>query len=433
MSRDGARTSRDEGAVLVLVLAFLAGVGVVTLALLSQTGVAVRNTTVVADFGKKVYSADSALDVALEAVQTDMTLCPEVSASPAVLSPGVTVDGDVDPVVVTCRTTAGSAGGYRGYSIVTTDASSSSSLATQSGGDKAVTGPVFVAGGADLKKRVVVTGGSYVQATTPCPAAGSEVQVSPPHALLCGPRPTPTLDVVAPAVPSTVDPLPDTTTVPGCSIFSPGRYTAKPVLNANRNYFKSGVYYFDFAGAWNIDKTSVVGGTAGSATTELDAPCLLESSPDGDGVVWVFRGTSALTVSNAARVELFARRPPTPDGTSGLSVVVEGPRTGSSIDQLNGNPQVVFHGLVYSPQASIGTNAVGSVSFYMLNGVVASRLLLQSVGNGLLVGTEGGGSTRNIVLEATASKGTDARTVVARVVGTVEPDGTLSVLSRWSR
>jgi hypothetical protein len=423
----------DEGAVLVLVLAFLAAVGVVTLALLSQSGVGVKSTVIVADFGKKVYSADSALDVALEAVQNDTTLCPDISATPASITTSLKVDTGIDDVKVTCKTTAGSAGGYKGYSIITTDGTSATSLATQSGPSKMITGPVFVAGGTDLKRALVISGGNYTQARTPCTDAGS-VQVTAPYSLICNSsRPTPTLDAIAPAVPGVVNPAPDTTTKPGCSIFSPGRYTTKPALDPNRNYFKSGVYYFDFAGVWDINKTSVVGGTAGSETTNLDAPCLQETTPNGDGVTWVFRGSSALTVSNQSHVELFSRHPVSPDGTPDVSVFVQGTRVGSSIDQTNGNPQVVFHGLVYSPDASVGTNATGGVSFYMLNGVVASRLLLQSTSDGLLVSTSGGATARNIVLEATASKGTDARDVVARVVGSVQPDGTLKVLSRWSR
>lgn len=418
---------------LVLVLAFLAVFGVVTLALLSQTDVAVRSTSAVEDLGDKVYSADSALDVALEALQNDATLCPEASATAVEITDSLVVDDGVDPVSVTCRTTAGSAGGYRGYSVLTTDGSSPTSLATQSGPAKTITGNVFVAGGVDLKRQVEVVGGNFVQAGSPCAAPGTEVDVNPPYALLCGPRPTPVLDAVPPAVPSALNPAPDTTSVPGCHVFSPGRYTSKPALHPDRNYFRSGVYYFDFAGAWNIDKTSVVGGTAEGETTYLDAPCLNEASPDGAGVTWVLRGTAALTIDNGATVELYSRRPTAPDGTPQLSVVVEGTRSGPALDQLTGNPRAVFHGLVYSPQASVGTNATGGVSFYMLNGVVASRLLLQSTGDGLLVGSSQGASVRTVVLEATASKGADGRTVVARAVGTVAPDGSLTVQSRYTR
>ena len=432
MTGRGTQRKNDEGAVLILVLAFLSAVGVVVLALLTQVEVGVKSTSVISDFGKKVYSADSGLDVALEAIQTDATLCPETSTTHSVITSGLVVDAGIDPVTVTCKTTSGSAGGFGGYSVVTTDATSATSLATQSSGSKKVRGSVFVAGRSDLNKLVEVSNGNFVQATAPCPAAGTEVVVATPYRLICQPRPTPTASVVAPAVPAAVNPAPDTTTVPGCSIFSPGRYTNKPVLSTNRNYFRSGVYYFDFAGPWNIDKTSVVGGTAGSETTNLDAPCLPEGSPNGDGVTWVFRGTATLTVSNSARVELFSRRPLTPDGTPKVSILVQGTRVGASIDQVTGDAKVVLHGLLHSPQASIITNAVGTVSFYALNGVVASTLLLQSVGEGLLVNTSEGSTTRTFVLEATAVKGSE-RHVVARAVGSVQPAGTLLVQSRWSR
>lgn len=428
----GSRQDDDEGAVLILVLAFLGTVGIVILALLTQVGVGVKSTSVISDFGKKTYSADSGLDVALEAIQTDATLCPETSTIASGITSGLVVDAGIDPVTVTCKTTSGSAGGFGGYSVVTTDATSATSLATQNSGSKKVRGSVFVAGRSNLMKLVEVDNGNFIQATAPCPTAGTGVAVAAPYRLICEPRPTPTASVVAPAAPAAVNPAPNTTTVPGCSIFSPGRYTNKPVLSTSRNYFRSGVYSFEFAGPWNIDATSVVGGTAGSETTNLDAPCLLEGSPNGDGVTWVFRGTATLTVSNSARVELFSRRPLTPDGTPKVSIFVQGTRVGASIAQVTGTEKLVFHGLVYSPQAGVVTNAVGTVSFYALNGVVASTLLLQSIGDGLLVNTSEGLTTRTFVLEATAVRGGE-RNVVARAVGSVQPDGTLLVQSRWSR
>jgi uncharacterized membrane protein (UPF0136 family) len=285
---------------------------------------------------------------------------------------------------------------------------------------------VFVGGGVDLKRPINLTHGTFVQTGTPC--AGAAVTSSTPP--LCDATATaPVLDAAAPAVPGDA---PAPTTVAGCKIFSPGKYTTAPILDPDRNYFKSGVYYFDFAGVWDINKTSVVAGTVNGETTYLDAPCYNEATPDGQGAEWVFRNSAALTISNSARVEVHARRPASPDGTPGISVFVLGTRAGAALDQLNGNPQAVFHGTVYSPNADIGTNATGGVSFYMLNGVVANRLLLQSTGNGLLLSTEGGTSARNVLLTATASRGSDGRTVVAHAVVTVEPDNSLQVLSRWS-
>ncbi len=101
-------------------------------------------------------------------MQNDSTLCPEESATPAVITTGLVVDGKY-PVTVTCKTTAGSAGGVGGYSIITTDGASGTSLATQSSGSKKVRGSAFVAGGSDLKKAVEITGGNYVRRDTmPC-------------------------------------------------------------------------------------------------------------------------------------------------------------------------------------------------------------------------------------------------------------------------
>ena len=421
----------DDGAVLVLVLAFVACFGLVVVALLGQGGSSLATSAAVSGLAKKVYAADSGIDFALEAVQTDSTLCPGAAGAETTITSSLTVDADVDPVRVTCRATSGNAGGWRGYAVITTS-TAADSLSTQSGGPvKEIGGSVFVNGGTALQRPVLVSNGNYVQPNGSCPPTTDlSVAPSPPYTRRCGSGTLPTLDAVAPTAAAGHLPA-DTTTVPGCTIFSPGTYATAPSLaGVDRAYFKSGVYAIQ-GGEFRFDKISAVGGTAGPEVPELDAPCLAESAPDGDGVTFVLTGDARLTFTNQARVELHGRRPLTDNGTPGISVFVDGTRSAPSLEQLTGNPQVVIHGTVYSPQADIGTNATGGVSFYMLSGIVASRLALQSTGDGLRVATTAGQSTRTLVLTSTATKA-GSRDVVARAVVDLAPDRSLTLKSRRS-
>ncbi|MCU1671980.1 MAG: hypothetical protein JWN77_93 [Frankiales bacterium] len=419
----------DDGVILVITLAFLAFFGLVAVALLAQGGAGLRSTGAVGELGKKLYSADGAVDLGIEAVQADQTLCPDLAAGERTISPSVVVDGDANPVALTCRTLDnGSSGGWQGYGIVTTS-SATDSLQTQSGADKTVTAPIFNAGGISGVKDVLVSGANYFQAGTTCTGSAS-ASPSPPYGVLCG-RPAPLLNATLPAVPPATNPAPDTLTRPGCTIFSPGVYTSPPVLGDN-NYFKSGVYYFNDVGTWNIAKQSVVGGTSGGEASELALPCYNELAPNGSGVEFVLRGNSTMSVSNQATVELFSRRPNSADGSPGISLYVEGSRTAAALTQTNGNARFVIHGTLYSPDAEVLTNATGSVSFWVLNGIVAKKFRLQSTGDALKITTTATPSGRRVLITATATGSAGARSVMANAVVDIAGDAahTISLVSR---
>jgi hypothetical protein len=429
MKRTDARS--DEGAILLLVLGFLAFFGIVAVALLAQSGSSLKSGNAVQTFGKKVYSADSGIDFGIEALRTDATLCPDDKAPETTITTSLVVDNQVAPVTVKCRTsTAGSSGGWRGFGIITTS-TDADSLQLKSGPDKTISGAVFVNGGITGAKDLKVENANYYQSSTrPCSGKATATP-APPYGKICSAS-LPVLDATPPAPAGPTNPAPDTTTRPGCTIFRPGTYTTQPALG-NNNYFKSGVYYFNDVGAWTIEKATVVGGTRGGETSELTLPCYDEPTPNGDGVEFVLQGTSRMIVGNKGKVELFSRRPTAPDGTPGTSLFVVGsPPGGSALDQTNGNPQAVFHGAVYAKDAEVGTNAVGGVSFWMLNGVVASKLLLQSSGDGLKVSTEGGASSRTVVLTSEVPVGSGERLVKATAVLSIATDRTVTVLSRRS-
>lgn len=422
----------DDGVILLITLGFLAFFGLVAVALLGQGGAGIKSSSAVSGLGKKVYSADGAIEVGIEALRTDATLCPDLASGQMPIATAVTVDADTPPVTLICRTTnAGTAGGFHGYGVVTTS-SASDSLQTQSGSGKTVSAPVYNSGGVSGSKSVDVIGANYYQASATCTASATATP-SPPYRKICGAT-APALDAVLPAAPAAINPPPDTTAKPGCTVFSPGVYTTAPALGDN-NYFKSGVYYFSYAGDWNIHKTSLVGGTSGGATSELLLPCYNELSINGSGVEFVMLGSSTISLSNSAKVELYARQPAVTDGTAGISLFVSGSRSGPVLTQSNGNPQIVVHGLVYSPDAEVFTNATGSVSFWLLNGIVAKKFLLQSTGDALKVATSGTASGRRVLMTATAPGAAGERVVTATAVLDIASDAvhTITVVARRSQ
>ena len=237
------------------------------------------------------------------------------------------------------------------------------------------------------------------------------------------------------------------TTSGACTIFYPGLYTSPPAwagtsaspgsLGSGTNYFASGVYYFNFAGAFNIDK--VVYGGEKATFEDLQYPskpsCASDataksaaggSAPEvsGTGVEFVFGGGAAMKAANGSQVELFNR---TLDGTVATinpTVVGVPPADGTSdwpaagwtqnpsgtwvVDLANGsNPNLVVHGLVYAPADNVRLWSTNGVDAAVLGGIVAWKAEIQSSngggGGGIAIrASNGNPDPRHIVVSATA-------------------------------
>jgi len=415
------RGRAEDGASLVVALAFLALLGAFTTAILTVSFTGFKTTEVVRSQDSELYGADGGTDVGIQLLRTNASYCPDVSGSAQSL-PDQTINGRT--VHVTCQTLSGTAGGGTApggatYSVVITGypgptgtaATLSSAVQTNSGqsGDHVnLGGDVFNAGGFSFPASgftLVVLGNLHElnAATTYCTnakAATRKPQVNGTWSCDAGtagtvpvaPDPQPSLQVPAALAPATW------TTGSGasqCRVLYPGQYTTAPTFSTANNYMASGMYYFHNAGSITFNG-SVFGGApgtdaqllAGSAcSTDAAAKAHLAGVNDqvnGSGVEIVVDGNSRVTLSGSAseKMEFFLRVPGggASEGTAGVSFFA--PRvagTGYSAWNASPNPaltyaggtdptsQIVFHGLVYEPNSSLTApvlqNAGGAAMF----------------------------------------------------------------------
>jgi hypothetical protein len=249
-------------------------------------------------------------------------------------------------------------------------------------------------------------------------------------------------------VPTTAAPAP--TVVGTCTILYPGRYTAAPTFNKDRRYYlASGVYYFHNANSIDF-KGQIFGGQPGPNESQQFTditPCATDEvanthrpgSATGFGVNLILGGSSQLTIEDEkkSKVEIFSRVPanPTAEGTAGVSV--HAPRTagtnylawnsGRAFDIKGKDPQIVMHGLVYTPTSRfdeqfVVANTSASLSPIFRGGLVVQWIKLkfkQDATNLTFAGLYSAAPLpRTVVITATA-RGTqpgEAPTVVRAVV-----------------
>jgi hypothetical protein len=459
---DRTREPDDEGAVLVLVLVFVVVVGLLTVALLQQSGAGVVAATTARRVEGRVLAVNGGVDAAVQMLRADSTLC-ATPGSTATL-PSVTVNGN--PVTITCTgSTAGAggggaAGGAGGWAVFLSRADSV--LRTQGAANDArtIAGPVYnhntASGAWDLGADVVVSGGDVLQrgTTTTCPAAlPNRLTVQSPvpslYQFCTGPA------VTLPAPPQALDQLWPGATLPvnapartqtgnnqnQCTVFSPGRYTSAPALSGSGvNYLRNGVYFLDNIGNWTIDDW-LLGGTPGpgeSRQSTIPATCVPANEGAAgalsSGVVLLLGGNSRIAVASGGRVELHSPQltaapdlpgvsiyaiPPGLPATSpfllaastitGTTPLLQVSNNGNSSCDAGGGggqatgSQLVVHGNVYGPDACIVSGVTGNGAMLELRGgVVAGALELRSsasVANGGSITTgTGSGSGRRRVV-----------------------------------
>jgi hypothetical protein len=432
----------EEGATLVIVLMFISVFGLILAGLLTEAGASVKYTNTVIGHEEKVYAADAGVAFGIQQLQHNNQLCP--NTAPEQPLQVITVNG-LD-TQVTCEVTSGSTQGVRGLSIITRSPAANS-LTVQSGGPKTVTGPVFVTGDVDgWNTGLVVKAGNFAQqrgngCTTAAPPT-TDLKLDPGHSYSCGTAVPPDPGYAVPARPTGTPPLRPATTSGTCKIFYPGLYTSAPVLSGGTNYFASGVYYFNFAGVFNVTET-VYGGDPTTPTSDeveygpipgcaSDSTAVTAaggSAPElsGSGVEFIFGGGASMNAGNGSRVELFTRTldrtiattdatfvavpssPPTNAWTA-AGWVANPPNT-RVLDFSNGsNPDLVIHGVIYAPDKNIRLWSTNSVDASVMGGILAWKLELQSAACGpaatpcgLAVSARNGNPhPRHVIIRATA-------------------------------
>lgn len=340
----------DEGASLILALAFIAICGVFIVAALTNGNGATLTGERVVDRTNLQYALDAGISRAINVMQADAAAatpqyCPEVSSGQQQISDtadpsasgGFTFNGQ--SVGYRCQTLSGGVGGItkddRNYAILLTAPSgTSSALRTQGAVSDPlnITGSIFFNNKQDagpIAKKVTLHNGSVVETTPPCndsspnPISALQdssifaVDVSSGYFIDCTPQqlsdalPAEHLPSTAPATLSTVV-LPgalnpyyqgyDIPTAGGtntCTVFVPGKYTRAPTIANNHSYFfMSGYYYLDNVGNFTVPGGSDV--TVGDPGTDASGAAFGASPPaPASGINGGCAGMTNATASTA--------------------------------------------------------------------------------------------------------------------------------------
>ena len=339
------RTRDDEGATLLIVLAFLLSFALIVPALLTTAQTSVISIASTRDIGKRVIDASAAADTAVNALRNGVY--DNVPGQPCFHDPAdtsgtsdssaLTITGanTLNQALVTCQSDPNS--GYPTTIRQTVLAPAAALLTTSTNASEY--GIRQAAAANDLR----VNGQIYSNSTIFVPNNNSSITDPSPikargscTGAVLG-NPTTCNDTSSdPLYTAPVYPLPTTVpppaTAPACQstsasrayTLSPGSYTSASALSnltsgcANSLvYFSPGTYYFDFSDStplWQITGGYVVGGTptgwsvSGFPTTPPPVPnaCVKATDITGDngGVMFVFGGASRMSVSSGARVDL---------------------------------------------------------------------------------------------------------------------------------
>jgi hypothetical protein len=405
---------RDRGAVLLLVLAVSIVFSLVVLALANFVAADLRYAQVVDAQAKRLASAQSGIDYALDRLRLNQTLCAtDVAGSPVSLngaiSPGTPLPQPVNgtDTRVTCKRLDPAIADVAGWSVVIADplAGDSRRLRVDMSATLNFDGPVFVRDpnrrDTDNNSKIEVLDGDLWYTGAPncnSPKRSSDLGVgllvAPTTAR--GPECTTRLwnDLFsAPPVPSSLPSLPqDPPPVDdpsGCRVFSPGRYTVEPGFSGTSDaYFESGDYHFVFGSEWEVADVNVWVGYPGSpgglgncnnaAAADLAAG-FYEGRP---GATFYFAGGSWLTVKDRGNIEMFGRQ----QGqhvvsAQALSVGTSDPsapliRTRDFAYETD----LVIHGLVWAPGwwFTFDLDDPGSKQM-LLGGIVVGGLWTQNV------------------------------------------------------
>jgi hypothetical protein len=265
--------------------------------------------------------------------------------------------------------------------------------------------------------------------------------------------------LLPPSVPAghAANPVP----VGNCSTFTPGTYSgAGSVALTARNYFASGVYYFDNVGTMDLTGKSLFGGNSASNETTVTAtsdarPCsndLAVPGTVGSGVKFILGGTSAVVTGNNGFIELFARQggASSTEGRQGVTLMTVPPSTAnwdpSPIDYATArageascggggsNIGFVVHGYTITPYSRVCIRNNQDQTQY-LSGLDVGRLTVDDSNNigGLTISVTQQSSPRTLRVTATATDatGATARPITATATVTIDNSTNAFNVTSW--
>ena len=462
------RTQGQGGAALIIVLIFISVFGLILSALMTESTVNVKYTTIVGDHEAKVYAADAGVSFGIQQLRQNNTLCPREGATGPPIST-LTIDGphgDPRTVEVECSVNSGSTGGLDGYAIITRSPDPDS-LVLSNAHEKKIDGYVYVTGGVDWGPGLIVTAGDFIhqkQGSSCLNPPGPKLTLdSPPYDYYCKsvaefPRPNPLY--IAPAVPVVTNP--GYTDVGTCRVFRPGMYTSPPTLRTGDNYFISGVYYFNLDDAdpdnnvINVKQSTIYGGQPSLAEEaeqrfSLPADCADQDPPGSNtGVEFIFGAKAQMAIDTQGQAELFGRTGEPSPASSNVSFVAvpladpgwpTGPGNWVPSSLASGTPvldikdgdqqDIAIHGVIYVPTAGVELTATNDVLAQAMSGLLVWTLEMKSSASaqGLSVSVAAGHpNPRHIKITATAlGTGTGERPVQSSAVVEVSNDDSKTV------
>jgi hypothetical protein len=425
----GRARGGEQGASLIIALAVLAALGLFVAVMLSNGETSLKVTSVVRTRDDLQATADASIDYAIQYLRVNPAICSDVSSSPTSITVPVLNGAKVTSLTVTCQAVAGSdghgsSGGTGRYAVVTTDTVTGSLL--QTGGSKnsmTITGEgngtesphakaVYVAAAPTIQHGLTVGGGDFLEGTSNCSGVSkpAHLTMAGSYGWSCVPQSIPDPFYELPASPpAIVNPSPVIVNA-NCTLFNPGTYNAPPSFNAVGNYFASGVYYFLDTGTMTVPSSARVdGGKPKSPETQalnagppVVSPCASDATPgalgSGNGVLFIFGGSSALSIGNKATFELYSRVPSGAtagsEGDPGLSIYTVRSTFGGW--KCSGYPsctagglpvpafanvsqsQVVIHGIVYAYNANVVMFVTNSSVASLAGGIIVNDLTLDN-------------------------------------------------------
>ena len=427
----------EDGSLLLTALIFVTAMGLVVGAMTELAAVNMRNTVATRDQREIVYTANSAVNAAIEAFRHDSSVCPDdlPTVNDITTATIECLDPDTGSSVEIPQLTP-----PRAVMALTTDPSEHGFYA-DSAGDPWVKGglwsgtDVAVSGGANLTVDGDLTARSGCsptpEAPTTPPATGRGVTYDPAAQTNCtSSAPAPAYDpdpAVSTAPPVVALPPADSDgscPVSGAVTMNAGTYTDANALNdlfadcSGRVFWfppgpsgAVGVYYFNFTSSsrvWTVSGsgTKIVAGTLTSPLATIDAV------PDGDrceqeapGVQFIFGGESRIEITDA-KADICAHHDPT---YTNQEIAIYGltndyPATGPGLRRLSGclsatpytgsdssrcallkttgNPvRLMVHGTVYAPLAALDIEVTNRAREVLGRGVVVRALKVRVTGS----------------------------------------------------
>ena len=473
MRHHHAHVRRDRGSILPLVLVMSFILGAIVVALTSYVATGLRFGNVVEERADRLAAADGGLRYALEELAKSKFAGCFTSLGDTGFKVNFPQQINESDVTVICRKAQSGIGDVNSWAVIVTGAGVPNGqpfVTSQSGGgiQKLLGGPVWVSdpGRIDFQADVQIDDGDiwYYNAdcTSSAPGYPPHLSFTPAYrGFICVDKPWQQVYKVPPvnlpaATLASVNPTPDTTSYPGCSVFSPGTYTTVPSLTQH-NYFKSGEYYFEDVD-FKIENATVIAGwpdfnkygdqrfldTNSACQTAMQAD---QASGALSGATWYLGGSTRIYTGNKGALEILRRLQG--NSTAGYSVIsmqaleAANAPAGTKASTLGWNDNIVstkagnntdiaFHGLVWAPYAQMEFgNTTNSANGQLLGGAAFSRILLQASASAsaFIIRVEPSPSRYSLYVDATATK--KGRSTTMRAVVLFNDQGVAVATNSW--